>query len=955
MPPSNMPDPTSSIASSPWVNQVDQDFGGPSSTLGSNHLQSSIDKLTAAVNKLSKAMGPGGGKASGNGGLGGVPGGPATHANGGYGAGFGGMIKQSFGSSTGMSAAKVGGAFAVAAAFGSYGKQQMPAQIGMSSFVQRQALMGAPVGMSAQAVGNAVRFGTYGGNGQNLNSGALNATDATQGGSILGAVTGSWNPRTTSFGRTAMGAANLYGYANPGQGYAASAQMAATQYNPQTSMAMMQSGMAPALNRAGGQQSAAAIFRGFSQRQFGGRSTVDPKSLAWAMRSGSVGDVNFQGIYGQQAPQFEAAYAATNALMFGNGKNARGMSAAAADKLMNQASRGTSAQMKAAQATLSKYNVSQTDQRLIQNKGAVDTGRSSDVANSFNAGLSAATDGLTRFNDVLTKIINSVPGVNLAVGGGGGLAGGLSSLSNPKNIMQGVGGAAAMMGVAGGLGRAVTSRLGAGLGSAVSMSAAIAAGATPVWVVGNSASGLGGSGGILSKAGALKALGGGGAAAGESGAAAGALGASAGAVAAAAVAAALLIGIDVALITHKTTAADRAASKSVKHTMNSMPASSRPAAGRYLNSAAIAFPGGASGGVVSGQDMGHDSQLIAVRGQEAILVPGATRAMGGPAGIDAINRRYGGGGKNIGGHYAQGGVAPLAPVGSASDINEAHNIAGALGGGGSMSTTPSSGGASSSGGRASSGSGGSSSGGGSSATGPLTTAMGGMPGNASIIGKYLMSHGFSRIEAAGVLGNIMGEDSSGSPETTEAGGGGGQGLIQWTGHGNMITGNYQADMASQLKALLSFGGGASSMKGAKSPAEAASMYLMNVERPANPSASSALREASANASYKAGYAGGTSGAAPGWAAVGENGMEMVNMRGGEQVLNHAATMASKHSGRGYAGGTGTITFGDIHIHYGGSPSDAGAASHNARETVRAIRVELAREDLVDQIASGVTH
>jgi hypothetical protein len=233
--------------------------------------------------------------------------------------------------------------------------------------------------------------------------------------------------------------------------------------------------------------------------------------------------------------------------------------------------------------------------------------------------------------------------------------------------------------------------------------------------------------------------------------------------------------------------------------------------------------------------------------------------------------------------------------------------------------------------------------------------MGGMPGNASIIGKYLMSHGFSRIEAAGVLGNIMGEDSSGSPETTEAGGGGGQGLIQWTGHGNMITGNYQADMANQLKALLSFGGGASSMKGAKSPAEAASMYLTNVERPANPSASSALREASANASYKAGYEGGTSGAAPGWAAVGENGVEMVNMRGGEQVLNHAVTMASRYSGRGYASGTGTITFGDIHIHYGGSPSDAGAAAHTARETVRAIRVELAREDLVDQIASGVTH
>src|ERR1017187_1953888 len=333
-----MPEPTDSIASSPWVSQTDQDFGGPSSTLGSNHLQSSIDKLTKAVEDLKKVMGPGGsGKGgTGNGGFGAGTSGPATHASGGYGAGFGEVIKQSFGSSTGMSPRQVGGAFAVAASFGSYGQGQMPGQIQMSSFVQRQA-MGAPVGMNYQAAGNAIRFGTYGGHGQNLNAGALGTADATMGGSILGAASGSWNPSSTNFGRAVTGAANLYGYANPGQGYAASAQMAAQQYNPQTSMAMMQAGMAPALNRGGGQKSSAQIFQGFSQRQFGGRKAVDSKSLAWAMRSGATGDVNFQSIYGQQAaPAFEAAYAATNALMFGRvGKGkyaAPGMSAAAADK-----------------------------------------------------------------------------------------------------------------------------------------------------------------------------------------------------------------------------------------------------------------------------------------------------------------------------------------------------------------------------------------------------------------------------------------------------------------------------------------------------------------------------------------------------------------------------------------------------------------------------------------------
>src|ERR1017187_1903668 len=386
-----MPEPTDSIASSPWVSQTDQDFGGPSSTLGSNHLQSSIDKLTKAVEDLKKVMGPGGsGKGgTGNGGFGAGTSGPATHASGGYGAGFGEVIKQSFGSSTGMSPRQVGGAFAVAASFGSYGQGQMPGQIQMSSFVQRQA-MGAPVGMNYQAAGNAIRFGTYGGHGQNLNAGALGTADATMGGSILGAASGSWNPSSTNFGRAVTSAANLYGYANPGQGYAASAQMAAQQYNPQTSMAMMQAGMAPALNRGGGQKSSAAIFQGFSQRQFG-KNAVNPKDLAWAMRSGGVGDVNFQGIYGQQAaPAFEASYAATNRLLFGNGKNAPAMSTSAANKLMTQAERGNSGQIKTAQATLSRYGGKQSDAQKFQNLGSIQTGRSGDVADRKSTRLNSS-------------------------------------------------------------------------------------------------------------------------------------------------------------------------------------------------------------------------------------------------------------------------------------------------------------------------------------------------------------------------------------------------------------------------------------------------------------------------------------------------------------------------------------------------------------------------------------
>jgi hypothetical protein len=1077
--------------------------------------------LTKAVEDLRSTIGAGAGSNGGFGANGSGTGGPSTHGSGGGGQGFGPMVNASFGNFINRTPAQAGmirgGVAAVGASFGSYGQGQMGGQVQMSSFVQRQA-MGAPVGMNYQAAGNAIRFGTYGGHGQNLNAGALNAADATMGGSILGAASGSWNPSSTNFGRAVTSAANLYGYANPGQGYAASAQMAAQQYNPQTSMAMMQAGMAPALNRGGGQKSSAQIFQNWSQRQFG-KNAVNPKDLAWAMRSGGVGDVNFQGIYQQNAPQFEAAYAATNALMFGAGKNAPGMSAAAANRLMNQAERGNTSQMKRAQATLSRYHVGTSDQQKIQNLGATQTGRSSDVANSFNAGLTLATSSLTQFNNALTSIIN-MPGINQAIGGAGGFSGGIGTLSNGGNMAMAGGGIAGFAkGALGGakedVGLAVAGRFGGAMG----MSAALAAGAKPVWVVGSSAGGIGGGmpGGVPGAAG-KPALG----------------GSVEGIASMIAPVAAAVIGTQVV---------SYAVAKGIKALENHIPAKSTvgknlrglqktdssygnvPVVSSTLRNIqvgtdfaqSLAFSienwiGGAAhaktaghpigksgGGVIGGLDTGADTVHAMLRPQEGVLVPGATRAMGGPAGIDAINRRYGGGGKNLRGHYAQGGVtgntvasyaasqsgpgnknlytwgggslgawdcsgfsayvyekygffpekpgsrhgtsesqysdsllkaAPDQPGalvffdthdgqaapshvgvslgggkyagadgpqgapnaigsssgamgfripkkgfsssagavaaasskgtgtksgdhggssgggaagGSSSGLSEADNVAAALGGSaggggaGGGTTTSSTSSASKTA---------SSPGGGSPA---LSPGVGNVPANAKSIAAYLMGKGATKIAAAGILGNIM-QESGGSP--TAGSNPPGAGLIQ-------ILGDPGGSLGSELTKTWNYilqNGGIGPVNAAKNPTDAATIFSQQYERPGTPML--ANRIASANASYKAGYAGGTSGATPGWHAVGENGVEMVHMRGGEQVLSHSATLASgKLGGHGYASGTAgsTITFGDIHIHYSGSPSDPGAATHNARETVRQIRKQLASEELSDAIASGRTH
>ena len=69
--------------------------------------------------------------------------------------------------------------------------------------------------------------------------------------------------------------------------------------------------------------------------------------------------------------------------------------------------------------------------------------------------------------------------------------------------------------------------------------------------------------------------------------------------------------------------------------------------------------------------------------------------------------------------------------------------------------------------------------GGGSGGGTSSGTAGSLPQNWHTIASYLASHGFTKYAAAGVAGNIEAE-SGGLPEQLEIGGGGGGGLIQWT-------------------------------------------------------------------------------------------------------------------------------------------------------------------------------
>ena len=82
----------------------------------------------------------------------------------------------------------------------------------------------------------------------------------------------------------------------------------------------------------------------------------------------------------------------------------------------------------------------------------------------------------------------------------------------------------------------------------------------------------------------------------------------------------------------------------------------------------------------------------------------------------------------------------------------------------------------------------------------------------------------------------------------QVGGGGGYGLIQWTPPPNGLVGSgLTGELAQIVREGKSFFSGA----GLTNPATAAYQYLMGRERPANPAATAAAREASANAVFKA--------------------------------------------------------------------------------------------------------
>jgi len=124
-----------------------------------------------------------------------------------------------------------------------------------------------------------------------------------------------------------------------------------------------------------------------------------------------------------------------------------------------------------------------------------------------------------------------------------------------------------------------------------------------------------------------------------------------------------------------------------------------------------------------------------------------------------------------------------------------------------------------------------------------------LPANYATIVSFLTTHGYTRLAAAGIAGNIY-QESKGDPESVGSGGGG---LIGFTPlPGGYVTGNPAADLQTQLNAILTYNQQWSqyipALNAASSATQAADIYMNYFERPGIPEAANREGAAAAVAS-----------------------------------------------------------------------------------------------------------
>lgn len=475
--------------------------GGAGTVFGGNQLQSSLDKLTKAVqdnttainslrSSLSSSTAAGGSRGS----FGSSPStfpmamaAPGTARAGGGGApptfgqqmaGMNNPLGQAVGNFRSGGLATIGGSLgALYTGARSFGKGQFGTQVMMNSYAQQTSL-GMPNNMTFGQQ-NAAAYGqAFGGNGQTPWSIANGAQDAAQGMLALQYVSGSAMPQNSAMGRSAMGATSAFGYINPALGMTGSAQMAGTMYSPQMSMNMRRMGysVTPRTLGSGKPNGMGAVTESMMRRWFGS-NTVSQKRLMSQMSEGGIAQVNMQQGLGLNASQ-QATMSST--MLAYNKLRTQGVTNTRADQLFSEAAKNKDG---AQQLLQSRYGIQMSDLQSMKDLTSQKTARGSDYSSSYNSALQTSTGLLTTWNKLLSQTIDKLH-LNTPLGYAGGVSGAVHNLTD--------GGAAGLMlGGAVGLGKGIYNMANGAGGSAINAmshlgghSGAAMGGTGPVTVVG---------------------------------------------------------------------------------------------------------------------------------------------------------------------------------------------------------------------------------------------------------------------------------------------------------------------------------------------------------------------------------------------------------------------------------------------------------------------------------------
>lgn len=416
------------------------DFGADSAAgsrlLGTNALQSVVDKLTAAVDKLAAVTqsmansGPSGGSGTTT----------RYHSTGQTftSGSFPRMTPAAMGFSGGASYATQPGQTAnnpagtlqaaggqMAQGFGQMMTQapQYGNQITMNQYAAMSTLGMGP-GVSLKQGFSAMYAQAFGSYNRNLNAVANNPADAAQMYSNLQGIAASPFVNSTALGRAGFGATAGFGYANPAMGGAAASQAAAQLYSGQTSLLMRMYGYGGTPRAGMGQQNPMSMgqtIQSIIARYSGGQGYVSQHQLNAALANNGRMRLNLQAI-GLDPSTMGPAIQMYNKLF------SQGLSAGQAQTLLNDAAHNQNYHGQSAQKILSnRYGIATSDLQKLKDTQAVKTGTTSGEMGGFDSAISQATTSLQKFDMVLNNILK-VTGLGNVIGGMHGFSGTMSAV-----------------------------------------------------------------------------------------------------------------------------------------------------------------------------------------------------------------------------------------------------------------------------------------------------------------------------------------------------------------------------------------------------------------------------------------------------------------------------------------------------------------------------------------------